>query len=94
MERKQEEHARQVKELQGQAERLWHENDKLRAQIEKSRDLGKDVRDSNRDAQLIAHDNGKGPTAPYDVDTLVDDELSSGSSPSLNLTMETKLEAH
>ena len=43
MEKKQEEQARQVKELQGHAECLQRENDQLRAQIEKSRDLGKDV---------------------------------------------------
>ena len=34
----------------------------------------------------IAHNKGKGPVAPGDVDTLADDELSSGSSPSLNLS--------
>ena len=41
MERKQEEQERQMKELQDQAERLRRENDQLRAQIEKSSDLGK-----------------------------------------------------
>ena len=50
MERKQEEQARQVKELQGQAERLCSENDQLWAQIEKSRNLEKDVRDNGHDA--------------------------------------------
>ena len=41
--RKQEEQARQMKELQGQVERLQHENDQLRAHIKKSHDLGKDA---------------------------------------------------
>ena len=35
-----------MKELQGHVERLQRENDQLRAQIEKSHDLGNDVRDS------------------------------------------------
>ena len=35
MERKQEEHARQIKEFQGQVEHLQRENDQLRAQIKK-----------------------------------------------------------
>ena len=85
MERKQEEQARQMKELQGQAERLWCDNDQLRAEIEKSHNLGKDMRDSDFDAQPIARDKGKGPVAPDNVDTLMDDELSLGSFPSLNL---------
>ena len=76
-----------MKELQGQAERLQHENDQLRAQINKIRDLGKDVRDSGLDAQAIPRDKGKGLVALGDVDTPVDDELSSGSSPSLNLSL-------
>ena len=44
------------------------------------------MRDSGRDAQSIARDKGKGPIPPNDDDTLMDDELSSGSSPSLNLS--------
>ena len=40
MENKQEKQARQMKELQDQAERLQHENDQLRAQVEKKRHLG------------------------------------------------------
>ena len=39
-----------MKELQDQVECLRLENDQLWAHIEKSRDLGKDVRDSGRDA--------------------------------------------
>ena len=75
-----------MKELQDQAERLTLENDQLRAKIEKSHDLGKDVRDSGHDAQSIALDKGKGPIPPDDIDTPTDDELSSSSSPSLNLS--------
>ena len=44
------------------------------------------MQDSSRVAQPIAYNKGKKPIAPNDVDTLVDDELSSGSSPSLNLS--------
>ena len=36
--------------------------------------------------QPMARDKGKGPIPPVDDDTLTDDELSSGSSPSLNLS--------
>ena len=86
MERKLEEQARQLKVLQGQVERLRRENDQLPAQIEKSRDLGKDMRESGRAAQLIACYYGKEPIAPDDVDTPMDDELSLGSSPSLSLS--------
>ena len=59
MEKKQEEQARQMKELQGHAKHLQCENDQLRAQIEKSHDLGKDVRDSNQTMHLIARNRGK-----------------------------------
>ena len=78
MERNQEEQARQIKELQGQVE-----NDKQRAQIEKSR---KDAQAYNRDVKSIACDKGKGPVVPDDVDTPTGDKLSSGRSPSLNLS--------
>ena len=65
--------------------------------LEKSHDLGKDARDNGHDVQPIARDNGhdaqpiardkgKGHVIPDDVDNLTDDELSSGSSPSLNLS--------
>ena len=75
-----------MKELQGHAERLQGENDQLRAQIEKSRDLGKDVRDSGRAVHPIARNRGKEPIIPDDVDTPAYDELSLGSSPSLSLS--------
>ena len=76
-----------MKELQGHIERLQRENDQMRAQIEKSRDLGKDVRDSSRAAHPTAHNKGKEPIVPHDVDTPVDDELSLGNSPSLSLSL-------
>ena len=44
------------------------------------------MRDRGCDAQLIARDKGKGPITPDNVDTPTDDELSSGSSLSLNLS--------
>ena len=69
MERKQEEKARQMKELQGHTERLQQNNDQLQAQIEKSHDLGKDIRDSNRAALPTARNKGKERTVPNDVDT-------------------------
>ena len=86
MERKQEEQARQMKELQGHAERLQWENDQLQAQIEKSHDLGKYVRDSGRVALPTAHNKGNEPIVHDDVDTPTNDELSSGNSPPLSLS--------
>ena len=59
----------------------------MRAQIEKSCDLRKDTLDSGRDSQPISSDKGKGLVVPDDVDTPADDELSSSSSPSLNLSL-------
>ena len=87
MERKQEEQARKIKELQGQVERLRRENDKLRAQIKKIYDLGKDAQDSGHNTQSITCDKRKGPIVPDNVNTPADNELSSGSSPSLNLSL-------
>ena len=72
-----------MKELQGQVERLRRENDQLQAQIEKSR---KDAQNNGHDVQPITRNKGKGPVVFDDVDTLTDDELSLGSSPSLNLS--------
>ena len=50
-----------MKELQVHAECLQKENDQLWVQIEKSRDLGKDVRDSGRVVHPIARNGGKEP---------------------------------
>ena len=85
MEKKQEEQARQMKELQECAEQLQRENDWLRAQVEKRHDL--DERDP-QDCGLARHpairNKGKKPITLDDVDTLANDELSSGSSPNLS----------
>ena len=54
--------------------------------MEKSCDLGKEVRDSDQSAYPITRNKGKEPVILDDVDTPVDDELSSGSSPSLSLS--------
>ena len=86
MERKQEEQSTRMKELQAHVERLQRENDQFRASIEKSHDLGKDVRDSDRAALPTAHNKWKDPTVPEEVDTPIDDELSSVNSPSLSLS--------
>ena len=71
-----------MKELQGRAERLQSENDELQAQIEKSHDLGKDVRDNGQAALPIARNKGKKPIVPNDVDIPADDGFSLDSSPS------------
>ena len=52
------------------------ENDQLWAQVEKSRDLGKDVRDGDRDEYPIARNKGKESIVSKN-DSLEDDELSS-----------------
>ena len=54
--------------------------------MEKSRDLGKDVRDGGRVVHSITRNRGKESVIPDDVDTSADDELSSGSSPSLSFS--------
>ena len=61
MERKQEEQARQMKELQGRAERLRSENDQLRAQIEKVAILEKtrEIAVAMNDQSLVI--KGRGP---------------------------------
>ena len=58
----------------------------MRSQIEKSRDLGKDVRDCDRVALPTTSNKGKEPTVSDDADTPADNELSSGNSPSLSLS--------
>ena len=86
MERKHEEQVRQTKELQGHAGRLQWKNDQLRAHMEKSRDLRKDVRDGGRAVHPITRNKVKEPVIPDNVDTLVDDKMPSGSSSSLSLS--------
>ena len=87
MEKKQEEQARQMQELQGRVERLQRKNDQLGAQVEKSRELGRDVQDGNRAKYPIAHNKGKEPIIPDNVDAPADDELSLGISPSMSLPL-------
>ena len=75
---------RQIQDLQGSVELLQHKNDQLRAQVEKSRELGRDVQDGDRAKHPIARNKGKEPIIPDDVDAPIDDELSSGRSPSMS----------
>ena len=70
-----------MQELQAHAERLQHENDQLRAQVEESRDLGKDVRDDDRVEYPIARNKGKEPIISGNSDTSIDDELSTSPPP-------------
>ena len=74
-----------MRELQDQVEHLQRENDLLQAQIENRHDLGeRDVQDSSQSRHTIAHNKGKEPIILDNVDTLMDDELSSSSSPDLS----------
>ena len=84
MEKKQEEQVRQMRELQDHNKHLQCENDRLRAQVEKRRDLGERyVHDSGQARNLTARDKGKEPIVPDDVDTPANDDLSLSSSPNL-----------
>ena len=83
-ERKQEEQARHMQELQARAKRLQCENDQLWFQVEKSLELGKDVRDGDRAEHPMVHNKGKEKIISDDADAPVDDELSSGRSPSMS----------
>ena len=87
MEKKQEEHARRMKELQDHVECLQRENDWLRSRVEKIRDLGgKYLQDSGRALHPVPRNRGKEPIIPDEVDAPTDDELSSGSFPPLGLS--------
>ena len=66
-----------MQELQGHAKCLQHENYQLRAQVEKSCKLGRDVRDDNHDKHPIARYKGKEPIIFGDNDALANDELPS-----------------
>ena len=78
METKQEEHARQMAELQNHADHLQQENDCLQAHLEEDR--GENARGSNHPAPLVKQNKGKEPILSGDSDAVADDELSSGSS--------------
>ena len=54
--------------------------------MEKSYNLGKDVRDGNQATYLVTPNKWKETVIHNNVDTLTEDELSSGSSPSLSLS--------
>ena len=84
MERKQEEQGRQMHELQARVERLQHENDQLRAQVEKSLQLRRDMRDGDRVEHPVARNKGKKPMISDDGDSPAYDELSFGRSPSMS----------
>ena len=74
-----------MRELKDRAEHLQCENDRLWAQVEKRSDLGeRDMQNSGQARHPTAHDKGKEPIIPYDVDTPANDELSSSSSPNLS----------
>ena len=70
--------------MQGRDEHLQRENDQLRAQVEKSCELGRDVQDGDHAEQPSALNKGKEPIIPDDVDAPTDDELSSSRSPSMS----------
>ena len=80
-----------MRELQDRVEHIQLENDRLPAQVKKRHNLGeRDVQDSGQARQPIACNKGKEPIVLDDVDTLADDELSSGSSQNLSLTKRSK----
>ena len=82
MEARQEEQAGQVVELREQANLLREENEHLRTQLEASR--GEQSREPPRPFPHFRPDKGKEAAVLNDIDLLVDDELSSGSSPLLH----------
>ena len=56
----------------------------MRAQVERSHDFGKDVRDGYRAEHLIARNKGKRPIISNDGDAPADDKLCSGRSLSMS----------
>ena len=83
MKRKQEEQARQMQELQARTKRLQRENDQLRSQVEKSLELGKDVRDGDPVEHIVVRNKGK-ESIVSDNEAPADDELSSRRSQSMS----------
>ena len=82
IEKKQEEQARQMKELKECVELLPHENDCLLTQVEKKRYLDKRAaQDSGQAQHPVFRDKGKNPIVLDDVDIPEDDELSSDNLP-------------
>ena len=78
MERKREEEARQMQELQDRVEHLQCENDQLRSHVEKNPELGKDVREGDRVKPQIVLNKGKEPVIFGDDDSSTDDECPPG----------------
>ena len=66
-------------ELRDRADSLQQENDHLQTRLEKDR--GENARESSHLAPLIKQNRDKEPILPSDNDAIVDDKLSSGSSP-------------
>ena len=58
-----------------------------RPRWKKIRNLRKDIRDYGRVVHPISHNRGKEPIILDDLNTPADDELSSGNSPSLSLSL-------
>ena len=74
-----------MRELQNHIEHLQRENNCLLAQVEKRHDLGKkDLQDSIQARHPTARNKEKEPIVLDNINTLVDDELSSGSFPYLS----------
>ena len=86
MEAKQEEQARQIAELQGCADHLQQENDRLRAHLEGERI--ENARGNSHPAPPVKQNKGKEPIQPNDRDAAADDELSSENSPLPDLPLQ------
>ena len=66
-----------MKELRECDEHLQHENDRLRPQVEKRRDLDeRDARDNGQAKHPIVRNKGNKPIVLNDVDIPIDDKLS------------------
>ena len=83
METKQEEQARHMAELQSRANRLQQEKNRLWTRLEGERI--ENARGNSYLAPPVKQNKGKEHIRPEDSDAIVDDELSSGSSPPLDL---------
>ena len=70
-------------ELQSRADHLQQENDRLRAHLEE--DLVENARGSSHLTPPVKQNKGKEPIRPDENNAVVDDELSSSSSPLPNL---------
>ena len=81
-----------MKELQEHTKHLQHQNDRLRAQVGKRRDLDeRDTQDSGQAKHPIILNKGKKPIILGDVDIPTNDELSLDSLPNLSLAKTTRI---